>query len=47
MGDDFNYMNAEMYFGSMDKLIYHFNNKYSDVTLLYSTPSNYIDAIKE
>lgn len=45
MGDDFNYMNAEMYFASMDKLIKNFNSNYDDVTIQYSTPSNYIDAI--
>jgi hypothetical protein len=45
MGDDFNYMNAYMYFESMDKLIKAFNAKYSNFTLMYSTPSNYIDAI--
>lgn len=46
MGDDFTYMNARMYFESVDKLIIHFNAKYPDITLLYSTPSDYIDAIK-
>jgi hypothetical protein len=46
MGDDFAYMNAKMYFGSMDKLMTHFNAKHPDITLIYSTPSNYIDAIK-
>jgi hypothetical protein len=46
MGDDFNYQNAKMNFESMDKLIYHFNAKYGpNVTLQYSTPSRYIDAI--
>mmetsp|Transcript_30443 Transcript_30443/g.29834 ORF Transcript_30443/g.29834 Transcript_30443/m.29834 type:complete len:157 (+) Transcript_30443:759-1229(+) len=45
MGDDFNYMNAKMYFKSMDKLIDRFNEKYEDVTLIYSTPSEYLDAI--
>lgn len=47
MGDDFNYMNAKYYFRSTDKLIKFFNNKYSNATLMYSTPSNYIDALKE
>lgn len=31
MGEDFNYMNAKMYFDSMDKLITHFNAKYPDI----------------
>jgi len=47
MGDDFNYMNAKMYFKSMDRLITHFNDKYDDITLIYSTPSNYIDTISK
>ena len=45
MGDDFNYQNARMNFQSLDKLIFNFNAKYNNFTLVYSTPSNYIDAI--
>lgn len=44
-GDDFRWCNAYQYFKSLDKLIYYFNQAYSDVQLQYSTPSKYIDAI--
>ena len=46
-GGDFCFMNAKMYFGSIDKLIPYFNAKYPDVTIFYSTPSNYVDAISQ
>jgi lysosomal alpha-mannosidase len=45
MGDDFRYQNAKKYFGSIDKLINYFNINSLNVTLMYSTPSNYIDEI--
>jgi hypothetical protein len=45
MGDDFNYMNAKMYFQSIDKMIAFFNAKYPEITLMYSTPSIYFNAI--
>jgi lysosomal alpha-mannosidase len=47
MGEDFNYMNAKQFFTSIDKLIPYFNNKYSNITLLYSTPGMYIDAVNK
>mmetsp|Transcript_29932 Transcript_29932/g.29123 ORF Transcript_29932/g.29123 Transcript_29932/m.29123 type:complete len:89 (+) Transcript_29932:930-1196(+) len=31
----------------MDKLIEFFNNRYDDVTLFYSTPSMYLDALND
>jgi hypothetical protein len=34
-----------MFFGSMDKLIPYFNAKYPNITLMYSTPSDYIQAV--
>mmetsp|Transcript_34264 Transcript_34264/g.25339 ORF Transcript_34264/g.25339 Transcript_34264/m.25339 type:complete len:123 (-) Transcript_34264:1754-2122(-) len=40
-------MNAKMYYFSMDHLITYFNNKYPDVTLLYSTPSQFVDALND
>ncbi|CDW79296.1 glycosyl hydrolases family 38 protein [Stylonychia lemnae] len=46
-GDDFNYYNARMYFLQLDKLIYNFNKRYPNITLTYSTPSAYINAIKQ
>lgn len=45
MGDDFNYQNARQNFKSVDALIDYVNAEYTNVTLMYSTPSNYIDAI--
>jgi hypothetical protein len=44
-GDDFRYANAHQVFYSLDRLIKYFNLKYTDVQLMYSTPSIYIDAI--
>uniref|UniRef100_A0A7S3JCC5 Glycoside hydrolase family 38 central domain-containing protein n=1 Tax=Euplotes harpa TaxID=151035 RepID=A0A7S3JCC5_9SPIT len=44
-GDDFNYMNAQMYFYNLDKLIEYMNKHYSDVNLFYSTPYEYVDAV--
>jgi len=31
----------------LEDTISYFNEKYDDITLLYSTPSEYIDALKE
>lgn len=45
MGDDFNYQNAKMNYESMDALISTFNSIYDNFTLIYSTPSNYVDAL--
>ncbi|KAF2071815.1 hypothetical protein CYY_006876 [Polysphondylium violaceum] len=48
-GCDFAYMNANMYFKNIDKLIAHINanpTKYG-IHLLYSTPSIYIDAVNK
>ena len=47
MGDDFQYSNARENFDSMDKLINYFNQQYTDVTLQYSTPSKYLQAIAQ
>jgi len=46
-GCDFTFSNARMSFDEMDKLIKYFNkhNK-ANITLLYSTPGTYIDALK-
>lgn len=47
MGCDFAFMDARENFKSYDNLIEYFNKKYeNDVTLLYSTPSMYLDALK-
>jgi hypothetical protein len=45
MGGDFSFMNSKMNFNSMDNLIEYFNSKVSNTTLIYSTPSEYLDAI--
>ncbi|GAM29188.1 hypothetical protein SAMD00019534_123640 [Acytostelium subglobosum LB1] len=46
MGCDFAYMNANMYFKNLDKLIAYINaNPQYNMNLLYSTPSIYIDAV--
>lgn len=41
-GGDFQYTNAHMNFDSSDRLIESFNERFHNVTLLYSTPSEYI-----
>lgn len=45
MGCDFQYSNARMNFGSMDKMIAYVNERYPNVTLMYSTPGQYLDSI--
>ena len=45
MGGDFAYGNALLNFKSMDHLISYFNSHYSNITLMYSTAGEYIDAL--
>lgn len=48
MGDDFRFQNAHKYFSSSDNMINYWNEHMMDSTnieLIYSTPSMYIDAI--
>lgn len=45
-GDDFYFSNAHLTYESLDNIITYFNEKYDDITLLQSTPSEYVDAIK-
>ena len=45
IGGDFNYGNAHQNYKSTDRLIRYMNQKFSNVTLLYSTPGRYIDAL--
>ena len=47
MGCDFSYANAHLNFISMDHLIEYFNNHTENITLLYSTPGMYLDALIE
>ena len=46
-GDDFTFGNAHLTYAPLDALIRYFNEHYDDVTLMYSTPTQYIEAIKK
>ena len=47
-GDDFAYSNASRNYDNMDRMIEYMNEHHSDEFVLqYSTPSDYIDKIKE
>ena len=46
-GDDFWFSNAHVTFKNLETTINYFNAKYDDITLLYSTPSEYINALKQ
>lgn len=47
-GCDFTFANAKMNFNQMDTLIDYFNaHNEANITLLYSTPGEYIDALKK
>ena len=45
-GDDFWFSNAHLTFENLETTINYFNEKYDDITLLYSTPSEYVNALK-
>jgi hypothetical protein len=48
MGDDFRFQNAHKYFSSSDNMINYWNEhmmESTNIELIYSTPSMYIDAI--
>lgn len=45
-GCDFTFANAKQNFFSLDRLIQYFNDHVENVTLIYSTPGIYLDAIK-
>jgi len=45
-GCDFTFANARQNFKSLDRLIDYFNDHVENVTLVYSTPGMYLDAIK-
>lgn len=45
MGGDFRFMNAHLNFVSMDRMINYINTNYPNVTVMYSTPGMYIDAL--
>lgn len=47
-GDDFKYINAHWMYQNMDNMIEYMNKKHSDKYIFkYSTPSDYIDAVKK
>ena len=46
-GDDFFYGNARMTFANLERTIEYFNDKYDDITLLMSTPSEYVAELKK
>lgn len=45
IGGDFEYINAHLQFKNADRLINYINTNYPNITLLYSTPGQYIDAL--
>ena len=47
MGCDFTFANARMNFISMDRLISYVNENMQNVTVFYSTPGMYLDAMKQ
>lgn len=44
-GCDFHYQDAKQTFKSIDRMIKYINSKYTNVTLKYSTPSEYLSAV--
>lgn len=46
MGCDFTYANARMTFQSTDRLISYFNKVMKNATIMYSTPGEYLNALK-
>ena len=47
MGCDFQFSNAHLNFVSLDRMIKYINERYPNVTLMYSTPGNYLDKLIE
>jgi len=46
-GCDFTFANAHMDFSQMDSIIDYFNaNNNANITVMYSTPGQYLDAMK-
>ena len=46
-GDDFFWSDAALSFKNMEDIIELWNNRYADIYLVQSTPSEYIDALKK
>ena len=47
MGCDFTYANAKFNFKPLDRFIKYFNDHSPNITVMYSTPGTYLDAIKQ
>lgn len=49
LGEDFNFINGNMWFKNFDKLLKYINDRSSElgITIKYSTPSEYIAAIQK
>lgn len=47
MGCDFTYSNAHYNFKSVDRFIKYFNDHSPNITVFYSTPGTYLDALKK
>lgn len=45
MGGDFQFINAHLHYTNLERMIDYINTKYPNVTLLQSTPGQYIDAL--
>lgn len=45
-GDDFNFSNAHLTFANMDRYFAYCNAQWDDITLMYSTVNEYVDALK-
>ena len=46
-GDDFFWQDAGLSYKNLEDIIAYWSSQYSDITLLQSTPSEYIEALKE
>ncbi|KAK5639939.1 hypothetical protein RI129_010750 [Pyrocoelia pectoralis] len=47
MGGDFTYQAAEMYYVNIDRLIKGFQEFHPEINMIYSTPSCYLNAVRE
>lgn len=49
LGEDFNFINGNMWFKNVDKLMKYINDRSSQygVSIKYSTPAEYINAINK
>ena len=47
MGCDFSFANAHYNFKPLDRFLKYFNDHVPNITVFYSTPGQYIDAIKK